>query len=132
MALLLRVYRETATMTALASNASTRLHSTKLPFDHHTIAILIRGINEAYIRATGNNFNQPLRALIHSYVCVQVSHTMLVCVCLHLTPYQYNALLDLAATGNTYSSAWHGPPQGFTTWGQMAALDVTVSAIQSA
>jgi hypothetical protein len=59
--------------------------------------------------------NNALAILVHSYIDVQ-----------------YNALLDLAASGNTYSSAWHGPaPTGFTTWGQMAALDVLVSAISA-
>ncbi|KAL0063493.1 hypothetical protein AAF712_009587 [Marasmius tenuissimus] len=43
----------------------------------------------------------------------------------------YNALLDLAANGTTYSAAWKGPPQGFTSWGQLAALDVLVSAIDA-
>ena len=45
--------------------------------------------------------------------------------------YQYNALLDLASTPgtNAYSAAWHGPPMPFTTWGQLAALDVLNSAI---
>jgi hypothetical protein len=42
---------------------------------------------------------------------------------------QYNALLDLAKKGDSYSAKWHGPPQDFTTWGQLAALDVLVSAI---
>ena len=48
-----------------------------------------------------------------------------------LTP-QFNALLDLAAKGDTYSSSWTGPAQDFTTWGQMAALDVFVAAIHAA
>jgi hypothetical protein len=43
--------------------------------------------------------------------------------------YQYNALLDLAANGTSYSADWHGPPQAFTIWGQLAALDVLTSAI---
>lgn len=74
-------------------------------------AVFIRGIHEAWTR---NPNNTPLRTLIHSYGDVQ-----------------YNALLDLAATGNTYSSAWHGPPQGFTTWGQLAALDVMTCNIDT-
>ncbi|KAJ7803190.1 endo-1,6-alpha-mannosidase [Mycena olivaceomarginata] len=65
-------------------------------------AIFIRGIHEAWTR---NPNNTALRTLIHSYGDVQ-----------------YNALLDLAATGSTYSSNWHGPPQAFTSWGQLAAL----------
>ncbi|TRM58168.1 hypothetical protein BD626DRAFT_573803 [Schizophyllum amplum] len=76
-------------------------------------SILLRALDEAYNRRQGDN--EALRILIHSYVCVQ-----------------FNALLDLAATGYTYSSAWAGPPQGFTTWGQMAALDVLVAAIHAA
>ncbi|KAJ6621510.1 endo-1,6-alpha-mannosidase [Mycena sp. CBHHK59/15] len=43
----------------------------------------------------------------------------------------YNALLDLAANGSTYSSAWHGPPQAFTTWGQLAAIDVLTCNIDT-
>jgi len=72
-------------------------------------AIFIRGLCEAFAR---NPSNQDLRILLHSYVDVQ-----------------YNALLDLAANGDTYSSNWHGPKQNFTTWGQLAALDVLGSAI---
>ncbi|KAF8159936.1 endo-1,6-alpha-mannosidase [Crassisporium funariophilum] len=74
-------------------------------------AIFIRGLFEAFSR---NPSNTNLRILIHSYIDVQ-----------------YNALLDLAASGTSYSSNWHGPPQGFTTWGQLAALDVFTSAIIS-
>ncbi|KAJ7261979.1 endo-1,6-alpha-mannosidase [Mycena rebaudengoi] len=74
-------------------------------------AVLIRGLHEAWTR---NPSNTALRTLIHSYGDVQ-----------------YNALLDLAATGNTYSSNWHGPPQGFTTWGQLAALDVLTANIET-
>ncbi|EEB91234.1 hypothetical protein MPER_10440, partial [Moniliophthora perniciosa FA553] len=73
-------------------------------------AIFIRGLHEAFTRSSHND----LKILIHSYIDVQ-----------------YNALLDLAATGNSYSSAWAGPPQGFTTWGQLAALDVLVSAVDA-
>lgn len=72
-------------------------------------AIFIRGLCEVFAR---NPSNTDLRILIHSY-----------------TDVQYNALLDLAANGNVYSANWHGPPQGFTTWGQLAALDVLGSAI---
>jgi hypothetical protein len=67
-------------------------------------AVLIRGLYEAWVR---NPSNTALTTLIHSYGDVQ-----------------YNALLELAATGNTYSSSWLGPPQAFTSWGQLAALDV--------
>ncbi|TRM68594.1 glycoside hydrolase family 76 protein [Schizophyllum amplum] len=76
-------------------------------------SILLRALDETYNRRGGDN--ESLRILIHSYVCVQ-----------------FNALLELAADGNNYSSAWAGPAQGFTTWGQMAALDVFVAAIHAA
>jgi len=72
-------------------------------------AIFIRGLCEAFSR---NPSNTALRILIHSYVDVQ-----------------FNALLELAANGNSYSSSWHGPAQSFTTWGQLAALDVLAGAI---
>ncbi|KAJ7663952.1 endo-1,6-alpha-mannosidase [Mycena polygramma] len=74
-------------------------------------AVFIRGIHEAWTR---NPSNTALRTLIHSYGDVQ-----------------YNALLDLAANGDTYSSNWHGPPQSFTSWGQLAALDVLTSNIDT-
>jgi hypothetical protein len=49
-----------------------------------------------------------------------------------LTIVQYNAMLDLAANGtSSYSSAWAGPPQAFTAWGQAAALDNLVVGITS-
>jgi len=71
-------------------------------------AIFIRGLYEALTRSSNNN----LKILIHSYVDVQ-----------------YNALINNASVGDTYSSSWTGPPQGFTTWGQMSALDVLNAAI---
>ncbi|KAJ6580792.1 endo-1,6-alpha-mannosidase [Mycena capillaripes] len=74
-------------------------------------AVFIRGLHEAWTR---NPNNSALRILIHSYGDVQ-----------------YNALLDLAANGSTYSSNWHGPPQAFTSWGQLAALDVLTSNIDT-
>ncbi|PPQ91191.1 hypothetical protein CVT25_001207 [Psilocybe cyanescens] len=75
-------------------------------------AIFIRGLREAFRRTPQNN---SLRILIHSYVDVQ-----------------YNALLDLASTGNEYSANWLGPkPAGFTSWGQLAALDVLVAAVEA-
>ena len=106
-------------------------------------SILIRALDETYNRRKGDN--EALRILIHSYVCVQVSimifsfpfpcpSFLLLCLrdeMLTIFP-QMNALLDLAADGNNYSSAWAGPAQGFTTWGQMAALDVFVAAINAA
>ncbi|KAJ7588251.1 endo-1,6-alpha-mannosidase [Mycena floridula] len=74
-------------------------------------AIYIRGLHEAYERSPGNS---ALQILLHSYFDVQ-----------------YNALLDLAATGDTYSSDWHGPPQAFTSWGQLAAIDVLTANINT-
>lgn len=74
-------------------------------------AIFVRGLHEAFER---NGNNRDLQILIHSYLDVQ-----------------YNALLDLAANGSTYSAAWHGPPGPFTTWGQMAALDVMTANIDT-
>ncbi|THU88074.1 endo-1,6-alpha-mannosidase [Dendrothele bispora CBS 962.96] len=74
-------------------------------------AVFIRGLDEVSVRSADNN---ALQILIHSYGDVQ-----------------YNALLDLAANGNTYSSSWTGPPQDFTTWGQLAALDVLVTNINT-
>ncbi|KAI0717506.1 glycoside hydrolase family 76 protein [Cerioporus squamosus] len=72
----------------------------------------------AYVRALNEVFmttnNAALGTLIHSYLVVQ-----------------YNAILELAANGSTYSSSWAGPPQGYTGWGQAAALDNLVSAITS-
>ncbi|KAL1745407.1 glycoside hydrolase family 76 protein [Schizophyllum fasciatum] len=76
-------------------------------------SVLVRALDEAYNRRKGDN--EKLRILIHSYVCVQ-----------------FNALLDLAKKGDSYSSSWTGPAQDFTTWGQMAALDVFVAAINAA
>ncbi|KAF8993436.1 hypothetical protein BDQ17DRAFT_1368327 [Cyathus striatus] len=72
-------------------------------------AVFIRGLLEAFSR---NKSNTALQTLIRSYIDVQ-----------------YNALIDLASSGDAYSSAWHGPAQNFTTWGQLAALDVLGSAI---
>ncbi|KAJ3992205.1 endo-1,6-alpha-mannosidase [Lentinula boryana] len=74
-------------------------------------AIFIRGLDEVSVRSSDNS---DLQILIHSYVDVQ-----------------YNALLELAADGTSYSPSWPGPPQEFTSWGQMAALDVMVSAINT-
>ncbi|KAF8906113.1 glycoside hydrolase family 76 protein [Mucidula mucida] len=71
-------------------------------------AVFIRALGEVFTRTNNND----LRTLIHSYADVQ-----------------YNALLDLAANGTSYSSAWAGPPQAFTTWGQLAALDVMTTNI---
>ena len=44
---------------------------------------------------------------------------------------QYNALLDLADNNNSYAINWHGPATSYTAWGQLAALDVLVSAISA-
>ncbi|KAF9011017.1 hypothetical protein BDZ89DRAFT_1143338 [Hymenopellis radicata] len=73
-------------------------------------SVFIRALGEVFIRTDSND----LRILIHSYGDVQ-----------------YNALLDLAANGTSYSSAWAGPPQGYTSWGQLAALDVMTTNIVS-
>ncbi|KAI0780123.1 glycoside hydrolase family 76 protein [Fomes fomentarius] len=70
----------------------------------------VRALNELF-RSTQN---RDLGTLIHSYLVVQ-----------------YNAILELAANGSTYSSAWAGPAQGYTGWGQAAALDNLVSGITS-
>ncbi|EPQ56699.1 endo-1,6-alpha-mannosidase [Gloeophyllum trabeum ATCC 11539] len=72
-------------------------------------AVFIRGLHEAWTRSASNT---DLRNLIRAYIDVQ-----------------YNALLELAANGDSYSSSWTGPPQSFTTWGQLAALDVLTAAI---
>ncbi|KIK70000.1 hypothetical protein GYMLUDRAFT_151902 [Collybiopsis luxurians FD-317 M1] len=74
-------------------------------------AVFIRGLDEVSVRSSDNS---DLQILIHSYIDVQ-----------------YNALLELAANGTSYSSSWEGPPQKFTSWGQLAALDVMVSAINT-
>jgi hypothetical protein len=74
-------------------------------------AIWVRSLTEMFKTIDDQS---PLAILIHSYIDVQ-----------------YNAVLGLAATGSTYSSAWNGPPQGFTTWGQAAALDVLVAAVRA-
>ncbi|KAG0696120.1 endo-1,6-alpha-mannosidase [Suillus ampliporus] len=75
-------------------------------------AVLIRGLGEAWIRNPGNT---ALRALIRSYT-------------------DYNAVLDLASNSSSsstwYSPAWQGPgPTSFIAWGQLAAVDVLVSAV---
>ncbi|KAF5352188.1 hypothetical protein D9758_009254 [Tetrapyrgos nigripes] len=75
-------------------------------------AILIRGLDTVYVRNTANS---AFQRLISSYVDVQ-----------------YNALLDLAATKNIYSPSWTGPPpKQFTSWGQLAALDVVVASLNT-
>jgi len=93
------------------------------------IAVFIRGLAEAFIR---NPSYTDLRVLIRSYTNVQVRRDWLsisIGFLSYICSHQYNALLDLAATGDTYSANWHGPPHAFTTWGQLASLDVFVSAI---
>lgn len=91
-------------------------------------AIYIRGLYEAFIRSPSDT---DLRILIHSYVDVQVCRELKGRMEHYIFLLQYNALLDLASNpgSNIYSPAWEGPPQGFTTWGQLAALDVLNSAI---
>ncbi|OAX42321.1 endo-1,6-alpha-mannosidase [Rhizopogon vinicolor AM-OR11-026] len=78
-------------------------------------AVLMRGLAEAWSRNIGNT---TLRTLIQSYIDVQ-----------------FNALLDLASTSDSgsmwYSPAWEGPgPTSFIAWGQLAAVDVLVSAVR--
>ncbi|KZP18307.1 glycoside hydrolase family 76 protein [Athelia psychrophila] len=73
-------------------------------------SVLLRGLHEVYARST----NSDLKTLIHSYLDVQ-----------------YNAIMELAETGSTYSSSWTGPAQSFTTWGQLAALDVLTTALDT-
>jgi len=77
-------------------------------------AIYIRGLLEVFRRTPEN---EKLRILLQSYIDVQ-----------------YNALLDLAqsSNGNFYSANWQGPkPSSFTSWGQLAALDVLVAAVEA-
>ncbi|KAH7877292.1 endo-1,6-alpha-mannosidase [Lentinula edodes] len=74
-------------------------------------AIFIRGLDEVSVCSADNS---ALQIVIHSYNDVQ-----------------YNALLELAANGTSYSPSWPGPAQEFTTWGQMAVLDVMVTAINT-
>jgi len=93
------------------------------------IAVFIRGLAQAFLR---NSSYTDLRVLIRSYTNVQVRRDWLsisIGFLSYICSHQYNALLDLAATGDTYSANWHGPPHAFTTWGQFASLDVFVSAI---
>ncbi|KAK7033925.1 hypothetical protein VNI00_012549 [Paramarasmius palmivorus] len=91
-------------------------------------AIFIRGLHEAFERSSNND----LKILIHSYIDVQASSISINVMPNFANPhFQYNALLDLAANGSSYSSSWTGPPQDFTTWGQLAALDVLVSAVNA-
>ncbi|KAF8961945.1 hypothetical protein BDZ97DRAFT_1905388 [Flammula alnicola] len=74
-------------------------------------AIFIRGLREAFRRIPEN---AQLRTLIRAYIDVQ-----------------YNALLELAANGSSYSANWSGPtPTSFTSWGQLAALDVLTAAVE--
>ncbi|KAF7345489.1 Glycoside hydrolase family 76 protein [Mycena venus] len=80
-------------------------------------AIFIRGIHEAWTR---NPNNSALRILIHSYGDVQI----LTCDSTTL----FSTLLRMAAR---IPSNWHGPPQAFTSWGQLAALDVLTSNIDT-
>ncbi|KAI0085312.1 hypothetical protein BDY19DRAFT_996855 [Irpex rosettiformis] len=75
-------------------------------------AILIRGLLQAYIRMP-NNTDQA--NFIRSFITVQL-----------------NALLDLASIPETnqYSPRWEGlSPSSLLPWGQLAAIDVLVSAV---
>ncbi|KAF7974138.1 hypothetical protein HWV62_13367 [Athelia sp. TMB] len=73
-------------------------------------SVLLRGIHEVYDRSS----NSALTTLVHSYLDVQ-----------------YNAIMELAAEGSDYSASWTGPPQAFTSWGQLAALDVLTTAVDT-
>ncbi|KAJ6568429.1 hypothetical protein DFH09DRAFT_1313876 [Mycena vulgaris] len=94
-----------------ASN-SIRLEPMQIYLSTYNAGKYIEGLN-ALAAVTGDSQWTTL-TLIHSYDDVQ-----------------YNALIDLVATGSTYSSNWHGPPQAFTSWGQLAALDVMTSNIDT-
>ena len=102
-------------------------------------AAYVRALNEAFM----NTNNRDFGTLIHSYLVVQVRPSPFLSdsastlgsrerllSCFSVVD-QYNAIIELAANGSTYSSAWAGPPQGYTGWGQAAALDNLVSAITS-
>ena len=89
-----------------------------------------------------NTNNRDFGTLIHSYLVVQVRPSSSLSdsasasgsregLLVFFFVEQYNAIIELAANGSTYSSAWAGPPQGYTGWGQDAALDNLVSAITS-
>ena len=101
-------------------------------------AAYVRALNEAFM----NTNNRDFGTLIHSYLVVQVCSSSFLsgsastlgsreCLLVLFFVEQYNAIIELAANGSTYSSAWAGPPQGYTGWGQAAALDNLVSAITS-
>ncbi|KAI0090058.1 hypothetical protein BDY19DRAFT_748242 [Irpex rosettiformis] len=84
--------------------------------------ILIRGLYQAYARLNLNRTaddsfpsSNVEAGFIQSFITVQ-----------------FNALLDLASTpgSNQYSPRWEGPPPvELLPWGQLAAIDVFVSAI---
>ncbi|KAF5367312.1 hypothetical protein D9757_010100 [Collybiopsis confluens] len=95
----------------ITEGASPTANNDGVGFKGKFSSIFIRGLDEVSVRSSDNS---ALQILIHSYNDVQ-----------------YNALLELAAEGNSYSSSWPGPPQSFTTWGQLAALDVMVTAINT-
>lgn len=102
--------------------------STECPLMLVFVAVFIRGLHEAFARNAANN---DLRNLIVSYGDVQVRDNILWATLpkLNVCLLKYNALLDLAANGTSYSASWHGPPQAFTSWGQLSALDVLVSSV---
>jgi len=77
-------------------------------------SVLIRGLHEAWARNSGNG---DLTAFVEAY-----------------TDVQWNALESLASTqsgGQTwFSTNWPGPgPSALIAWGQLAAIDVLVSAV---
>ncbi|KAI0083239.1 hypothetical protein BDY19DRAFT_998712 [Irpex rosettiformis] len=90
-------------------------------FDVALKGILIRGLYQAYARLNSNRTDDSPSSsnseadFIQSFITVQ-----------------FNALLDLASTpeSNQYSPRWEGPPSAqLLPWGQLAAMDVFVSAV---
>ena len=94
---------------------------------HVFAAIFIRGLLQTFRKTT----NTSAKTLIRAYTDVQVFSRHLVCSSSLFTfSWQYNALLDLASNGSSYSASWTGPaPSAFTAWGQLAALDVLTAAV---
>ena len=94
------------------------------------LAILIRGLYEAWSRMTPSN---PLRALIEQYVTVQVGNAQFTMPSHYLRrgTYENGALIELASNDNNkYSPSWHGPPpQTVLPRGHLAAIDTLNSAM---
>jgi hypothetical protein len=92
-------------------------------------SIFIRALNEIVVSHSAEQAQRDFVILLHSYIDVQVRMLSHFFFLPHSRGVQYNALLELAGNGTTFSSSWTGPKQDFNTWGQAAALDVLVSAI---